>query len=115
MGFFCSCAPAVMAARAAANTKISASNVRPRLGRGSVISIVGLLVRFLLLFFVFFVLLDTCQLQRLAGYDLEVAAALGTGDDLSLFHFIFFNVNIAFALGTKDHAFSTIGNPPLLT
>src|ERR1041385_2347811 len=52
----------------------------------------------------FFVLVEhAVQLQRSDGHDLEVGAALGTGDDLALVDFVFLDVEIALALGTKHH------------
>jgi hypothetical protein len=59
-------------------------------------------------FFLFHVaLFDRFQFQRAGRDHFEVGATLGAGDDLAFVDFVFLDVQIGFAFGTKNHDFYT--------
>jgi hypothetical protein len=59
---------------------------------------------FLFIVVVFLVTLaDSFELQGIGGHDFEISSAFCTRYDLTLVDFFFINIEITFALWTKDH------------
>jgi hypothetical protein len=59
---------------------------------------------FLFIIVVFLVTLaDSFELQGIGGHDFEISSAFCTRYDLTLVDFFFINIEITFALWTKDH------------
>jgi hypothetical protein len=59
---------------------------------------------FLFIIVVFLVpLANSFELQGIGGHDFEISSALGTRYDLTFVDFFFINIEIIFALWTKDH------------
>ena len=54
----------------------------------------------LVVFFVVLVVFHLVQFKRICGNNFEVGAALQAGDDFAFVEFVFFNVEIGFALWT---------------
>src|SRR5205814_3213456 len=70
--------------------------------RRSVVTFLFFLL-FVPFFFVFLVLVNLLEFERICSDDFEVAPALGAGDYVALLDVIFFNVQIGVTLGTQNH------------
>jgi hypothetical protein len=59
---------------------------------------------FLFIIVVFLVTLaNSFELQGIGGHDFEISSTFGARYDLTLVNFFFINIEITFALWTKDH------------
>src|SRR5690349_8094156 len=70
----------------------------------SVITVLFFVVILVLFFFLLF-LCHLCQLEWIDGNDLKITSTLAAGHDIALIDLAFFDIQIAFAFGTKNHCF----------